>query len=188
MRRTQAERSSATTAGLTATAVRLFGERGYAATSLDDVAQAAGVTKGAVYHHFGSKAGLFRAVLVSEEEHLAQRLIAAAAAATEPWAAVRAGCEAFLRACLDPAFRQIVLLDAPAVFGLAEVRAIEDDHVIALLRHGLRRASGHRDIDARLRLLIGALCEAGALLARDPDALDALNREVALIIDAYRAG
>ncbi|MGC9668646.1 TetR/AcrR family transcriptional regulator [Planosporangium sp. 12N6] len=184
MRRTQAERTETTTSGLVETAAGLFGRDGYAATSIEDVARATGVTKGAVYHHFDGKAGLFRAVFVREEQRLAERLVAAAGGATDPWTAVRAGCAAFLDACLDPAVRQIILLDGPAVLGWQEVRRIEDDYLVALLRRGLERAGGG-NVEARTHLLVGALCEAGLLLARDPGAKAALGREVGLLIDAY---
>ena len=184
-RRTQAQRNETMTAGLVQTAAALFGRAGYAATSLDDVASAAGVTKGAVYHHFESKAQLFRAVFLQAEQQLAESVVAAAAPAASAWEAVRIGCAAFLRACLDPAVRQIILLDGPAVLGWQEVRSIEDDHVAALLRQGLRRAGGTDDVEARTHLLLGALCEAGLVLAHDPAALPALTRELDLVIGAY---
>ncbi|MEV4544682.1 TetR/AcrR family transcriptional regulator [Micromonospora echinaurantiaca] len=184
MRRTQAERTEATTSGLVETAAGLFGRDGYAATSIDDVARAAGVTKGAVYHHFDGKIGLFRAVFVREEQRLVERLAAAAGGTADPWRAIRAGCAAFLDACLDPAVRQIILLDGPAVLGWQEVRRIEDDYLVALLRRGLERASGG-NIEARTHLLVGALCEAGLLLARDPAAKAELRRELDLLLTAY---
>jgi AcrR family transcriptional regulator len=186
VRRTQAERTEATTDGLVQAAAGLFGRQGYPATSLDDVAHAAGVTKGAVYHHFGSKAVLFRAVFVREERRLAERLAAAGGKANDPWDAVRFGCMAFLEACLDPGVRQIILLDGPAVLGWQEVRSIEDDHIAALLRRGLRAATPTADVEARLHLILGALCEAGLVLAHDPSALAALTVELDVLLDAYR--
>jgi AcrR family transcriptional regulator len=139
MRRTQAQRAEETTGELVARAGELFGRDGYAATSLDDVARAAGLTKGAVYHHFGGKTPLFRAALVRRQQMLAERL--RAVAVDDPWESVRRGCAEFLSACLDPAVRQILLLDGPAVLGWAELREIEDQYVTALLRVGLQRAA-----------------------------------------------
>jgi AcrR family transcriptional regulator len=187
VRRTQAQRTETTTAGLVQTAAELFGRDGYAATSLDDVALAASVTKGAIYHHFGSKADLFRAVLIREEQRLADRITTATALAGDPWSAVRTGCAAFLEACLDPTVRQIILLDGPAVLGWQEVRSIEDDYIAALLRRGIHRASATDDVEARTHIVLGALCEAGMLLARDPTALPALTRELDVLIEAYNA-
>lgn len=184
MRRTQAERTEATTSGLVETAAELFGRDGYSATSIEDVARAAGVTKGAVYHHFDGKTALFRAVFVREEQRLAERLVTAAGGTSDPWQAVRVGCAAFLDACLDPTVRQIILLDGPAILGWHEVRSIEDDYLVALLRRGLKRAGGG-NVEARTHLLVGALCEAGLLLARGPEARAEIGREVDLLIDAY---
>lgn len=176
-RRTQAERSDAASAALVGAATLLFGRDGYAATSIESVAAEAGMTKGAAYHHFDGKAGLFRAVFVKQEEDLAASVAEGAGSAPDAWAAVLTGCRIFLRRCLEQQVRQIVLLDGPAVLGWAEVRRIEQAHTLHVLHRGLdaavhqgRIAAG--DITARSHLIFGALCEAGMLLARadDPDA------------------
>lgn len=93
----------------------LFAERGYAATSIDEVIQRAGVAKGALYHHFTGKEALFRAVYDAVLSDAASGVMAAALAEQEPWAAARAGLSAFLDACLDPAFRRVVVLDSVSV-------------------------------------------------------------------------
>jgi AcrR family transcriptional regulator len=93
----------------------LFTERGYAATSIDDIIQRAGVAKGALYHHFNGKDVLFRAVYEEVQAEAVSGVMAAALAVEEPWAAVRAGLSAFLDACLEPAFRRIVVLDSVSV-------------------------------------------------------------------------
>jgi AcrR family transcriptional regulator len=180
-RRTQAERSSATTAELIESARRLFGRDGYAATSIDDIARASGMTKGAVYHHFAGKEVLFRAVFVREEEHLTEVIAAAAERAADPWDRVLRGVRAFLRACLDPQVQRIVLLDGPAVLGWDTVRAIEYDHTLEILRAGLSLATAggrrsHGDITTRSHLIFGALCEAGMLIARADDPAATLSR------------
>ncbi|WP_431679271.1 TetR/AcrR family transcriptional regulator [Kitasatospora sp. KL5] len=188
-RRTQADRSETTTRQIVAAAAEHFGTSGYAATSIDDIARTAGLTKGAVYHHFDGKPALLRAVFTGAEEQRARRL-AEAAAGLEPWAAVRAGCHAFLRSCLDPAVRQILLLDGPAVLGWDEVRAVEEAHSTALLRQGLTRAAPADDPTIRTHLLLGALCEAGMLLARAADptaALDLITAEVDALLDGLAA-
>src|SRR3954470_23366273 len=95
-RRTQRERSDATTGELIAAARELFARQGYAATSLDEIAAAANVTKGAVYHHFAGKRDIFRAVYEREQRRLAKIESQAYARKRDPWAGFHAGCLAFL--------------------------------------------------------------------------------------------
>ncbi|MGN9781525.1 TetR/AcrR family transcriptional regulator [Nonomuraea sp. ZG12] len=193
-RRTQAERSDTTTAQLITTAQRLFGADGYAATSIDAVAAAAGVTKGAVYHHFGGKTALFRAAFVREQEEIAATLERVAFQQSDAWAALRHGCRTFLEHCLDPGFRQIVILDGPSVLGWETVREIEYGHTLRVLLDGMRlaRADGliaEGNLPARAQLVFGALCEGGMLLARadDPVAeLPSLAAEADRLLGALR--
>ncbi|MBN6058541.1 TetR family transcriptional regulator, partial [Nonomuraea sp. RK-328] len=192
-RRTQAERTRATTGELVEAARLLFGRDGYAATSIDDVARAGGLTKGAVYHHFSGKADLFRAVFVRQQERLTT-LIAEAAAGTQdadPLAAVRRGARAFLLACAEPETRRIVLLDGPAVLGWEEVRRIEYGHTLRLLRDGFAAAADAGriepgDVTVRAHLVFGALCEGAMLVARAGDPGTALT-EVLTRADALIA-
>lgn len=114
LRQRQAE---ATRQLLVSVALELFTERGYAATSVEEIIQRAGVARGALYHHFSGKDALFRAVYDAVLAETATRAVAAAAGAQEPWAGVRAGLSAFLDACLEPAFRRIVVLDSVHVMG-----------------------------------------------------------------------
>ncbi|MFC5747587.1 TetR/AcrR family transcriptional regulator [Actinomadura rugatobispora] len=170
-RRTQAERSDETTSRLVAAARELFGGEGYTATSIDAIAAAAGMTKGAAYHHFQGKAALFRAVFVREQELIAARLEQAAAAEPDAWSALRRGCRTFLEHCLDPRFRRIVLLDGPAVLGWDAVRAIEYEHTLRVLEAGIRQAAAEESmvegpLDVRAQMIFGGLCEAGMMLAR----------------------
>src|SRR5919109_3664921 len=88
--------SEATRAALLETARAMFAERGFARTSLDEIANATQVTRGAVYHHFESKQALFEAVLESLEKDMAERVVAAAAGQPDPWQAALAGLDAFL--------------------------------------------------------------------------------------------
>ncbi|MFI6740150.1 TetR/AcrR family transcriptional regulator [Nonomuraea sp. NPDC050451] len=174
IRRTQAERSDETTGRLVRAARELFGAHGYALTSIDAVAAAAGVTKGAAYHHFDGKVALFRAAFVGEQEEVAAALEQAALSAPDPWAALRRGCRTFLERCLDPGFRQIVLLDGPSVLGWETVREIEYAHALRVLLAGLHLATAaeqpaNGDLAMRAQLVFGALCEGGMLLARSAD-------------------
>jgi len=175
-RRTQAERSGATTAQLVDAAGELFGRYGYSGASVAAVAAAAGVTKGAAYHHFpDGKAALFRAVFVRGQERLAASLAHAAVAAPDPRAALLAGARTFLEHCLDPAFQRIVLLDGPSVLGWETVRELQArvmDVLRAAMEEAARAEGGGLSGDAlaaRCQLAFGALCEAGMLLARAED-------------------
>ncbi|MGW4403143.1 TetR/AcrR family transcriptional regulator [Nonomuraea sp. NPDC004702] len=193
-RRTQAERTDETTARLVGAARRLFGENGYADTSIDAVAARAGVTKGAAYHHFGGKPALFRAAFTGELAEVAAALERAGAQEDDPLAALRRGLRTFLEHCLDPGFRQIVLLDAPSVLGWETAREIEYDHLLRVLAGGLRRAAEGGRIEggnapARAQLVFGAVCEGGMLLARsaDPDAdLPLIAAELDRLLSALR--
>jgi AcrR family transcriptional regulator len=178
--RTQAERSQATTLGLVATAQRLFGRDGYAATSIDAIAHESGMTKGAVYHHFAGKTELFRAVFIHQEQQLAQVIASAAAETTDPWDGVRRGARAFLQACTDRQVRQIVLLDGPTVLGWQGVRALQYEHILKLIQNGLTAAAAQEqiapgDITIRAHLVFGALCEAGMLIARADEPAETLS-------------
>jgi AcrR family transcriptional regulator len=93
----------------------LFAERGYAATSIEEIIQQAGVARGALYHHFPGKDALFRAVYEAVQADTASRVTTAACAVQDPSGAVRAGLSAFLDACLEPEFRRIVVMDSVTV-------------------------------------------------------------------------
>src|SRR5687768_10283751 len=129
--RTQRDRSDATTKALVDAARELFARDGYEATLLDDVARAAGVTKGALYHHFGGKKGLFRAVFEAEERRLMRMTGKASAAHRDPWKGFYEGCRAYLEAVLDPGVQRITLIDAPAVLGSETVRQIEEQYAMS---------------------------------------------------------
>jgi AcrR family transcriptional regulator len=181
IRRTQAERTDETTAALVRAARELFGGNGYAATSIDAVAAAAGVTKGAAYHHFGGKAPLFRAAFDGELAEACAKLERVATEERDPWAALRRGARTFLEHCLDPGFRQVVLLDAPSVLGWETVREAEHAHLLRILLAGFWMAADGDEgaaasVPARAQLVFGALCEGGMLLARSADPATDLPR------------
>jgi AcrR family transcriptional regulator len=183
---TFAERSEATTQELIRTARTLFAERGFGGTSIEDIVRAAGVTRGALYHHFDSKTDVFRAVFEDEERELAARLAEAGGRKRDPWRQLEAGCLEFVDVCLDPGHRQIVLIDGPAVLGWETMRAIEHRYTLALTRRGIEAAMEagqirRRPVEPLAHLLFGALCEAAMMLARAGDrdeARRAVRREV----------
>src|SRR5436190_21772358 len=114
---TQQQRTEATTTALVEAARELFAQDGFAATSLDAVVAKAGVTKGALYHHYAGKRELFTAVFVAEQERLTATVVEAYGRHESPWKAFGAGATAFIRACQEPGVQRIVLLDAPSAIG-----------------------------------------------------------------------
>lgn len=190
-RRTQQERSDATTGKLLAAARALFAEAGYAATSLDQIAAAASVTKGALYHHFEGKRDIFRAVYELEQARLSDLALAAYGRKRDPWDAFEAGCRAFLEASLDPGVQRITLLDAPGALGWEEMRELEShsfDMMVAGLGHAMDAGRvPRRPAEPLAYLLFGALCEAAMAIARadDPEAsLKTMLRELRRLLGA----
>ena len=172
--RRQAERTAATRRALLDAARALFAARGYARTAREDIVGAAGVTRGALHHHFTNKEGLFRAVFEETEEVLAGRILAAAADARDEADALRRGCAAFLDAATDPAIQQIILIDAPAVLGWQEWRALDEVYGLGLVRDGLGMAMEAGQIRRQpvaplAHLLLGALNEAALYIAGADD-------------------
>jgi AcrR family transcriptional regulator len=194
--RTQRERSEATTGELLAAARELFASKGYAATLLDDVVRRAGVTKGALYHHFEGKRELFEAVFEQEQRELAEAGAAAYVRKRDQWAGFYEACRAYFEASLDPGVQRITLLDGPAVLGWERLREIEDRHTVANLRLGLERAMADgviapRPLEPLVQMLNGAMCEAAMLVARSEDQRRATRQvlaELRVLLDALRQG
>jgi len=192
--RTQAERSQATRTALIEAARPLFAERGYAAVGGEEIVRAAGLTRGALYHHFDGKRGLFEAAYEAVEVELAQRITDAALSggASDPLAAMRDGAEMFLRACTEPEVQRIVLLDGPAVLGWDRWREIAAEHGLGLIEATLGAAVEAGVIDEQplrplAHVLMGALDEAAMLVARAADP-DLMRVEVGHTLDRLLIG
>ena len=186
-RRTQAERSTATQAALLEAARALFTEHGFAGAGRDKIARRAGVTRGALYHHFGTKQDLFLAVVEDLEAELGERLVAAASAGTNPLEELRLGCQAFLDAALDPAVRRIVLLEAPAVLGWQAWRELDERFGLGLIKMVLLAvvAAGlieEQPVDPLAHMLLAALNEAAMLVAQAKDPV-AARADVGATVD-----
>src|SRR3954466_9593913 len=174
-RRTQAERFEATQAALVATARRLFAERGYGSVGTEEIVSAAGVTRGALYHHFDGKAGLFGAVFEQIEAELAQRFASEALSKPDPWDAIVAGLELCLDVCREPEVRQIALLDAPSVLGWTAWREIESRYSLGLIQLGLENMvnagiTRAQPVEPLAHAILGMLTEAGLYVANADDA------------------
>jgi AcrR family transcriptional regulator len=193
VKRTQAERSEATRDALIEAARALFAERGYAEVGTEEIVRAAGVTRGALYHHFGGKRDLFEAVYERVELELAQRIAtgALAASATSPLEAMRAGAEMFLQAATEPEAQRIALLDGPSVLGWDRWREIAAEHGLGLIEATLQaavEAGAIREQPVRplAHVLMGALDEAAMLVARADDP-ERMRAEVGRTLDSLLA-
>jgi AcrR family transcriptional regulator len=180
MRRT-AQAAAQTRESLVEAGVGYFAAHAYAEASLEAIAGQLGVTRGAIYHHFGSKRGYFQAVVERVMTGLRDQIIAAAEDAGQGWDGLRAGSDAFLRAATDERFRRTVLLEAPAVLGWDAWKAIDDRTTASSLREGLaalarQGALTTDDLDALTAGLSGAMNELALWIAAQPSAQDALAR------------
>ena len=193
--RTKAAQREATTAALIASARELFAAHGYAAVGTEQIVQHAGVTRGALYHHFREgKEELFRAVLVQIAAEAVKRVAAAAASTADPWEALERGCEAFLDACATPEVQRIVLTDGPAVLGWDVWRAIDTDYGLGVIELALERTSNAGELlpapaNAVAQVLAGALDEAAMVVAgaEDPAAArEEMGRTVRRLLQGLR--
>jgi AcrR family transcriptional regulator len=173
--RTKAAQREATTGALIAAGRELFAERGYAAVGTEEIVQRAGVTRGALYHHFrGGKEELFRAALVQISAETARLVAAEAVARSDPWESLTAGIDAFLDACAKPEVQRIVLVDGPSVLGWDVWRAIDSENVLGLVEAALQRAIDAGRVipqppKALAQVLLGALNEAAMVVAEADD-------------------
>jgi AcrR family transcriptional regulator len=175
-RKTQAERSEATREALIAAARRLFAERGYSGVGTEEIVRAAGVTRGALYHHFDGKRQLFEAVYERVEVELSERIAVGAleSNAASPLEAMHAGTEMLLAASTEPETQRIALLDGPAVLGWDRWREIAAEHGLGLIEATLQAAIeageiGRQPVRPLAHVLMGALDEAAMLVARAED-------------------
>ncbi|OBI46683.1 TetR/AcrR family transcriptional regulator [Mycobacterium colombiense] len=175
-RRTQEERSAATRDALIAAARKLWGLRGYADVGTPEIATAAGVTRGAMYHQFADKAALFREVVEVVEQDVMARMavVVAESGATTPTEAVRAAVDAWLDVSGDPEVRQLILLDAPSVLGWAEFRDVAQRYSLGMTEQMLSEAIragelAEQPVRPLAHVLIGALDEAAMVIATADD-------------------
>ena len=130
--------SEATRNALLEAATALFFARGFSRTALEDVAAAAQVTRGAVYHHFANKQQLFEAVLEALETQAKHRVTAATAGVPDPWDAAMAGLDAFLELCCDPVYGRLVWQEGPVALGWARWKECEEEHAYGLIEGFVR--------------------------------------------------
>ncbi|GAA3930705.1 TetR/AcrR family transcriptional regulator [Actinomadura viridis] len=171
----------------------LFADRGYGAVSLSEIVEAAGVTKGALYHLFASKADLFRAVLEQVQREVGETVARTADAHDDPWTRLTAGCRAFLAASTAPGVQRIMLVDGPAVLGWNEWRALDEQTSARHLAEALTELIGAgviapQPVAPLTHLLSGAMNEAALWLAStgDPASLPDTQAALARLLEALR--
>jgi len=168
-----------TRAKLLAAGRKAFGTVGYAAASMDDFTAGAGLTRGALYHHFGDKKGLFQAVVIQIDGEMTERLKAVSARAPTRWQGLVDECTAYIQMALEPETQRIVFRDGPAVLGdpsswpnasgclaamTATIGRLAEEETIADV-----------DAEAAARIINGAMCYASQWIANadDPQAVSA---------------
>lgn len=176
-RRTNRDRTDATRRELVAAARKLFTEKSYAETSTPEIVAAAGVTRGALYHHFADKQALFRAVVEQEAAEVASEIESAAPASLGARDALVAGSDAYLAAMRAPGRTRLLLLDGPAVLGRAGMDEIDARHGNRTLREGLAAAMragaiAALPLDALTALLAAAFDRAALAIEAGADAED----------------
>jgi AcrR family transcriptional regulator len=192
VKRLRERQAEATRELLVAIARERFVEQGYAQTAMDDIVQRAGVAKGALYHHFNGKDALFKAVYDVVLDETAGAVMAAASAEQDPWDAVRAGLSAFLDACLQPAFRRIVIIDSVTVLAAQAWERDREGIELPMLRTVLTPLvdSGALPgvaLDALAHLALGGLYGSALYIARAADP-DAARAEADVVLDVVLRG
>jgi AcrR family transcriptional regulator len=175
------EQGRATRAVLIEVATHLFATNGYEATAIPAVLQAAGVSRGALYHHFESKEALFEEVVKLVEAGVMAKVTRSVRDASDPLDALRRGCAAYLAMCRDPTVRQISLIDAPSVLGWERWRQIDEQHAFGLVKAAIATISTDGRIrpelvDVVAHMVLAALLEVALLVARADEGRLAIRR------------
>jgi len=191
---TKTAQTQATKRRLERTARELFAERGFSHVSGEEIVAKANVTRGALYHHYAGKEGLFEAVVDTVMREIHRDLAAAAAEASDPLEALRRGVGVFLELCAEPSRRQILLVDAPAVLGWTQWREMDSKYGFGLLKQAMGEAMRAKllrrdDVDVLAHLLLGALTEAAMIVARSPtpkSTAKTAERALVSMVEAWR--
>lgn len=179
-RRTKAQQREATMQALIQIAREHFTARGYAQAAAEEIVAEAGLTRGALYHHFGSKEGLFAAVMLNVAAGLAARIDAATAGLDDAWQMLETGCSVFLDAATDPSVQRILLIDGPVVLGWQAWRKIDAETSMLGLATVLNELQTRGElasvpVEALVHLLSGAMNEAALWIAQSDDPRAALD-------------
>lgn len=188
-RRTQADRTAATRLALVSAARSLFAKHGYRDVGTATIVQTAGVSRGALYHHFADKVELFAAVFEAVEAEVIARIAATVAGAklSDPVDLMRLGASTWLDVCAEPEVHRIALIDAPAVLGWTRWREIGSRYGMGLTQRMLTHAMADgriplQPVEPLAHVLLGALRESALFLADAQDHAQA-RREVGAVLD-----
>ena len=170
----RAAQGRATRGQLIDVATGLFAEHGYEGTSIEAVLTAAGVSRGALYHHFAGKEALFTAVLEALSERITAQLTEIISGCTDPVDAVRTSALAWIDLAGDPVIQRIMLVDAPSVLGWEQWRAMDEGRTVGAMRAMLQAVSDTGRLPEKLvepfaDMILAALDEAAMVVARAPD-------------------
>ncbi len=189
------EKSTATRQRMIEAATKLFAASGYAQTSLSEVINAANVTTGAVYYHFGDKKSLFQAVAEFLEQEILDEVSARVSAIEHPWEAFETGILETLEVCARPDIQRIVFREAPAVIGLREWRDIEVKYSFGMMQTMVAQMSEAgllitREPVVTSQIILGALIEAAHSIAESDDqdsSILAAKQTLRLMINSLKA-
>ncbi|WP_421579445.1 TetR/AcrR family transcriptional regulator [Shinella sp. M31] len=194
MRKPREEMIAETRAKLIAAGRQAFGAVGYADASMDDFTASAGLTRGALYHHFGDKKGLLQAVMGEIDSEMTVRLNRISAAAPNRWQGFVDECVAYIEMALEPEIQRIMFRDGPAVLGDVSQWPTSRGCIAALSRSidQLKAAGTMAEIDteAAARLINGASSHAALWIANSDDPEDTSKRAVRgfrTVLDGLRA-
>lgn len=187
MRRSNSERSENMRAALIEAGRRLFVENGYAATGTPDIVAAAGVTRGALYHHFEDKKALFAAIVAEEERRVVDEIESTAASSGNARDALLDGARAYFDAMAVPGRTRLLLLDAPAVLGVEASRELDGENSEASLRSGLAALFAENAASAELldvfTTLISAAFDRAALAIEGGESRGDYEKAIAALIN-----
>lgn len=195
MKTSKAEQKRTTIRKLMEIGREYFSSQGYADAAMEDMVKEAGLTRGALYHHFGNKEGLFLAVFESVQKEIAERVEREAAKSDDPWEQLLRGCLAFVTAAVEDQNRRILLIDSPSVLGWETWRKMDEQNSMRLLREQLHFMEQQGclkpvSIDALTHILSGAMNEAVLWVAQMPDqekSLQDVQATISLMLDGYKA-
>jgi len=188
------EYADSTRGALVAAAQEIFVAHGYQETGVEAIARAARVTRGAFYHHFEDKKALFEALVLTLQQQAVARISARARAEPDAGRRLSAGALAFLEVSAEPAYRRLVIQEAPAVLGAARCREIGEGTAFGLLIGALRdldKAGTYKLDNPHLagRMIGTMICEAALLLGDAKRPVELKRQAVAIVervLDAFR--
>lgn len=187
--RSNRDRTEKTRAALMQAARALFVDKGYADTSTPEIVAAAGITRGALYHHFEDKRALFRAVVTDEALAVASAIERETSDGLQPLDALLKGSVAYLDAMRVPGRTRLLLIEGPSVLGLAEMKKLDDENAARTLRDGLGAAINARGLPlAALADLLSAAFDRAALAIDGGEDAKAYRAAIAALIRRTVAG